>query len=158
LGRGNNYFHFMRIGDDQCFVEFEFEEAIPEHLQGGTDTACSVAVSCGDFAGSVNSVWFSREDIDWFLSDLQQFEASRSGSVSLNNMSFLSDANPLAFGVIAADASGHLLVRGTLIKSRYLNDTFQPLKISVSFALDAGMLGSVLRDFQKLFTFNPQRI
>jgi hypothetical protein len=148
----------MRIGDDQCFVEFEFEEAIPKQLQGGTDTACSVAVSCGDFAGSVSSVWFSREDIDRFLSELQEFEASRRGSVSLNNMSSLSDANPLAFEIIAADASGHLLVRATLIESRYVNDKFQPLKVSVSFALDAGMLGSVLRDFQKLFTFNPQRI
>lgn len=141
----------MRIGDDECFVEFEFEEAIPEHLQGGTDTACSVELSCGEFRGKTSSVWFARNDINQFLNELNAFEASRCGSVSLINMSSLSDASPLTFEIAAIDDLGHLLVKATLIKSRYLHDRFSPLQVSVSFGLDGGMLASVLRDFRELF-------
>ena len=140
------------------FVEFRFKEAAPQHQADGTDIACSVAVSCDGFTGRVESVWFTRDDIKRFLSELEEFEAKRRGSVSLLNYSSPSDVNPLTFEIISVDSVGHLIVRAALLKIRYLNGELIPLRVWVSFAVDAGKLRSMVSDFRKLFACREEGI
>jgi hypothetical protein len=139
----------MRIGNAQSFVEFSLQETYD--LQGRADTSCSVEVSGNGFAGKVDSVWFAREDLDRFLSDLEAYEIQRQGSVSLLNMSSLSDYSPLRFEIFSLDQLGHLAVRTDLLKTTYIDSRLTPITISLTFGLDAGMLRSVLEDFRALF-------
>ena|SRR5436190_7107775 len=148
----------MTIGDADSFVEFAFKEAVPEHMQGATDTSCSVEATCSTFTGKVESVWFARDDINRFLSELEEFEATRKGSVSLLNMSSPSDYNPLNFEIVSIDRARHLVVKADLLEVRYLNGELSPLRVSVSFDLDTGMLRSILMDFRKLFAYKQERI
>lgn len=141
----------MRIGNEQAFVSFEFEEAMPEHLPGGTDIACSVEASCGGFNGRIESVWFSREDINRFLSELRSLEESRKGSASLVNQSSPSKYDPLRFEIFSVDEVGHFAVRADLSKVNYVGGGLQPLKVSVTFPFDAGDLPSMLIEFRRLF-------
>ena len=147
----------MRIGDANSFVEFVLKEAVPEGVQGASDTSCSVEVSCKGFAGKVNSVWFARSDIDRFLSDLQNFELVRKGSVSLANMSSPSDDSPLYFEIFSVSSLGHLAVRATLRRITYVEE-LNPLTVSISFAFDPGTLRQALEDFQELFAHRRARI
>jgi len=144
------------IGPALCaplsFVEFRFKEA-PRRRQGSTDVCCSVEASCGGFHGRVNSVWFKGDDIKRFLAELEELEARRKGSVCLVNHSSSSDENPLTFELKSVDSAGHLIVKATLLKPRHRNDELNPLVVSVSFAVDAGMLRSLVFDFRKLFAF-----
>jgi hypothetical protein len=147
----------MRIGNAQSFVEFNFEEIVPEQSQRAGDTSCSVAVSCNGFAGGVESVWFARDDIKRFLSDLEAFEAQRQGSVNLLNMSSPSEYSPLRFEIFSVNRLGHLAVRADLLKISYGNN-LTPSTISVSFAVDSGMLNSILEDFRELFNSTQRRL
>ena len=147
----------MRIGDANSFVEFVFKEAVPEGAQGASDTCCSVEVSCNGFAGKVKSVWFARPDIDRFLFDLQNFEVVRKGSVSLDNMSSLSDDSPLSFEIFSVGSLGHLAVRTALRRITYVEE-LSPLTVSISFPLDPGMLRQALEEFRSLFACPPGRI
>lgn len=141
----------MRVGNEQSFVAFEFQEAMPEHLPGGTDIAYSVEASCDGFRGRVESVWFAREDINRFLSELRSLEENRKGSASLVNLSSPSEYNPLRFEIFSIDTPGHFAVRADLSEVNYVNDGIHPLKVSVTFPIDAGDLPSILIEFRKLF-------
>ncbi len=141
----------MRVGDDHSFVQFDLKEKMPEHLPGGGDVACSIEASFDGFHGKVESVWFSREDISEFLSQLRKFEEARRGSVSLLNMSSKSDYTPLRFEILSVDEAGHLAVRAELVKVSYRDAALAPLKVSVSFPLDGETLSSTLIEFRKLF-------
>ena len=139
-----------------AFVEFRFREAAPQQLQAGTDTCCSVEVSCRGFTGRVKSVWFARDDIKRFLSELEEFAATRKGSVRLLNQSSSSDTSPLTFELVSVDGAGHLIVRAGLLKTRHRNDELDPIRVSVSFAVDAVMLRSMVLDFRQLFAFRQK--
>jgi hypothetical protein len=141
----------MRIGDEHSFVEFEFTEMLPRHLPSGADVACGVEVSCDGFRGKIKSVWFSREDISRFLSQLQNLEEKRKGSASLTNLSSQSEYSPLRFEVFSVDELGHLAVSANLLRDNHMGDTLRPLEVSVSFPIDAGSLASMLIGFRKLF-------
>ncbi|MCA1617535.1 MAG: hypothetical protein LC729_03815 [Acidobacteria bacterium] len=141
----------MKIGNEQSFIAFEFKEDLPEHLPSGTDIACSVEVSIGGFNGRIESVWFSREDINLFLSGFRSLEENRKGSVNLVNLSSPSEYNPLRFEIFSIDDIGHFAVRADLLKVNYVGDSIHPLKVSVSFPIDAGDLPSMLIEFRKLF-------
>lgn len=132
---GVRCFYLMRVGDEQSYVEFSFKEAMPEHLQGGTDIACSVEASCGGFRGRVETVWFSRDDINRFLSELSSLEERRRGSVSLANMSSGSEFNPLRFEIFSVDEVGHLAVGVYLLEASYVGGGLRPLKVSVGLTV-----------------------
>lgn len=148
----------MRIGEAQAFVEFSFKETVPEDLPRATDTSCSVEVSCSGFSGKVESVWFARDDINRFLSELEAFEARRQGSVSLLNMSSGSDYSPLRFEIFSLNQLGHLAVRTDLLKTTYVDSKLTPLTVSVTFALDPGMLRAVMEDFRELFNSRQRSV
>ena len=144
-------FQLMRVGDEHSFVEFSFKEAMPEHLPGGTDIACSAEASCGGFRGRVETVWFSRDDINLFLSELRGLEERRQGSANLTNMSSQSEFNPLSFEILSVDGVGHMALSAELLEASYVGSRLCPLRISVGFPIDAGSLPSMLVDFRKLF-------
>src|SRR5215210_3264580 len=112
----------MRVGDEQSFVSFEFKESVPEHLPGGTDVSYSVEASCHGFGGRIESVWFTREDINRFLSELLRLEETRKGSANLVNLSSPSEDNPLRFEIYPIDSVGHFAVRADLSKYNYVGD------------------------------------
>ena len=114
-------------------------------------------MSCNGFAGRVESVWFASDDIKRFLSDLEAFEAQRQGSVNLLNMSSPSEYSPLRFEIFSVNRLGHLAVRADLLKISYGNN-LTPSTISVSFAVDSGMLNSILEDFRELFNSTQRRL
>jgi hypothetical protein len=148
----------MRVGNEQSFVSFEFKEAVPEHLPGGTDISCSVEVSCDGFKGKIESAWFSREDVDRFLSELRNLEETRKGSASLSNQSSRSEYNPLRFELFSIDETGHLAASAELLKGNPAGGSLRPLRVSVSFPIDAGCLVSMLVEFRKLFDYRRGRI
>ena len=148
----------MRVGDEHSFVEFSFKEAMPELLPGATDIACSVEASCGGFRGRVETVWFSRDDINSFLSELRSLEERRRGSASLTNMSSASEYNPLRFEIFSVNEVGHMAVGAELLEASYMGGVLRPLKVSVRFPVDAGTLASMAVDFRKLFDHRGQRI
>ena len=141
----------MRVGNERLFVRFEFKEAVPEHLPGATVISCSVEIYCDGSGGRIESVWFSREDIDRFLSELRILEGSRKGSANLANLGSLSGDNPLRFEIHSIDNAGHYAVRADLSKFNYLGEDIESLKISVSFSIDDGDLSPILIGFRKLF-------
>lgn len=142
--------HVMRIGNEQSFVSFEFEEATPEHLPGGADIACAVEASCGGFSGRIEGVWFSREDVARFLSELRRLEEKREGSASLVNLSSPSQYNPLRFEIFSVEAVGRFAVRADLTKVTYVGGDIHSLRVSVSFPFDAGDLPSMLVEFRRM--------
>ncbi len=138
------------------FVEFRLKEASPQQLKGGTDICCSVEVSCGGFRGRVKSVWFGRDKINRFLSELEDLETKREGSVCLLNDSSSSDVNPLTFEILSVDSPRQLTVSAALLETRYLNNELNPLRVSVSFAIDTAILHCMVRDFRKLVDFRGE--
>jgi hypothetical protein len=148
----------MRIGDEESFIEFELREVQPENPSGSEAVSCSVAASCGGFNGKVESIWFSSDDIDLFLSQFQKLEEKRSGSVSLTNMSSLSEFSPLRFEVFSIDDVGHFAVRADLLRVTYIADELRPLKLSICFPIDSGNFSSMLIEFRKLFDYRRGRI
>ena len=141
----------MRVGNEFSFVRFEFKEKTPGNLPRAGDLACSVEVSCDGFQGTVDTVWFSREDIDSFLSQLKTFEETRRGLVSLSNMSTGSDHDPLRFEMRSSDELGHLAVSAEVTKISHTNAGLTPLTVSVSFPLEPEQLRVVETEFRKLF-------
>jgi hypothetical protein len=141
----------MRIGNDHSFVEFEVEEVMPVRPAGETDVACSVEASSDSFSGRVEAVWFARDDIDRFLSELRRLEEKRQGSANLLNMSSQSEYNPFRFEIFAIDEIGHCAVSADLLKARYVGGALRSLKVCLFFPLDAGDLPSILIEFRKLF-------
>jgi hypothetical protein len=139
----------MRIEHQGSFVEFEFKELI--NIQGRHDVGCQIKVLSGGFAGEINSVWFSGEDIESFIKKLEQFDKNRQGSAELLNMSSGTSTNPLEFKVFATDSLGHLAIRATLQKLIYFKDSYEISNVSVAFEIDPSSLPSIIRDFKKLF-------
>jgi hypothetical protein len=147
----------MRVGDADSFVAFEFKEILSDRLPGGADVACSVTASCNGFHGRVERVWFSRENIDRFLSELQGLDERRKGSAALMNLSSGSDYNPLRFEIFPVDEAGHLAVKADLSKASYIGGSLSPLRASVTFPLDAGEMASILVGFRLLFAGKRNR-
>ncbi len=139
----------MRIENEGSFVKFEFKEFFD--LQGRHDVGCRIEVFCFGFAGEINDVWFSWEDINSFIEGLKAFDKTRKGAVELSNMSSGSEASPLEFKIFTTDRLGHLAVRATLRKLIYFKDSYEISTVSVVFEIDAGSLSSIIRDFKKLF-------
>ena len=139
----------MKIENEGSFVKFEFKEFFD--LQGRHDVVCRIEVFGYKFAGEINDIWFSWEDINSFIVGLKAFDKTRKGTVELSNMSSGSDASPLEFKVFATDRLGHLAIRATLRKLIYFKDSYEISTVSVVFEIDPGSLPSIIRDFKKLF-------
>lgn len=139
----------MRIGDEDSFVEFKFKEAGAGKSLGRNDLALSVEVACNGFSGSVERIWFSGDDRNRFLAELQMLMQTRQGSATLLNMSSASDFNPLHFEILAAGLG--LSINVALLKIAYPDSELRPLRLAVSFPFDAGMLSAALLEFRKLF-------
>jgi uncharacterized protein Smg (DUF494 family) len=137
----------MKIENDNSFIEFEFEECIELR----SDIACRVEVFCENFSGRVNSVWFSRNDIDQFIQQMEEFDKTRKGIVELSNMSSKTISNPLEFSIFSTDNLGHLSVQATLQKFLYLSHSANTQKITVSFEIDPSLLRIIIADFKKMF-------
>ena len=137
----------MKIEHENSFIEFEFEECI----EFRSDIACRVEVFCKNFSGKVNSVWFSGNDIDLFIQQIDEFDKTRKGAVDLLNMGSETISNPLEFKVFSIDNLGHLAVQATLQKYSNLSYPADTQKITVSFEIDPSLLPSIITDFKKLF-------
>ena len=141
----------MKIGKESEHIEFELTDIVAEHLPSAGDVACTVRVYCKDFAGKVDDVYFAPEDINRFLSDLQNLEAMRRGSAVLLNLSSQSESSPLRFEISSKDNRGNLLVKVELQKLSYIGESFFAMKLQVAFGLEAEYLQKTLLDFEKLF-------
>jgi hypothetical protein len=141
----------MRIGDLYSYVEIEFKEEEPENPSGLSATAYTVQAACNGFSGRIERVWFFRENLDGFLSELQQLEATRRGAARLTNLSSLSEYSPFDFEIYSTDEAGHLAVRVRLLKVNYIEDELHPAQLSFAITLDAGNLLAVIAEFKELF-------
>ena len=144
----------MRIGSAECFITLDFAQSVPEGLPRSTDMACSVEASCRGFNGRVEHVWFARDDVHRFLTELRALEANRKGSVAFLNLSSPSDYSPFHFEIFSTNDLGHLAVRADLLQVHYVGDHMIPLRVSVAFDIDAGDLPSLVVEFQRLFRVN----
>lgn len=137
----------MKIERDNAFIEFEFEE----YIELRSDVDCRIEVFCRDFSGKVNSVWFSRNDINLFIQQIEDLDKTRQGKAELFNMGSQTEPNPLEFRIFSTDDLGHLAVQATLQKFSYLSHPVNTLKVTVSFEIDPSLLPSIIVDFRKLF-------
>ena len=143
---------YMRVGDEESFIEFEFSAREAEDSPRAGDVAFSVSASSNGFCGKVSSVWFSPEELEGFLNQLARLEKTRSGSASLSNLSSLSEYNPLVFEIFSVDKTGHLAVKVELVKISYRSDELIPSKVSMRFMLDGERFNSMLAGFRRLFS------
>ena len=148
----------MRIGDEQSFIEFVLEEVQSENPSGLEAVSCSVEAACGGFNGKVQSVWFSSDEIDSFLSEFQRLEENRNGSANLTNMSSVSASSPLRFEIFSIDEVGRFAVSADLLRVNDIADGLHPLKLSACFLIDSGNLPSMLVEFRKLFNYRRGRL
>ncbi len=142
----------MKIKNESSFIEFEFTDFVDFRH----DVACRIQVFCEGFGGTVNSVWFSEQDIKSFIGQIEELDKTRKGSAELLNMGSLTDTNELEFTVFSTDSLGHLAIRATLQKIFYLSNSadfrsFEILKTSVAFEIDPDSLNTIISDFKKLF-------
>ena len=137
----------MRIENENSFVEFEFEE----YIEFRSDVDCRIEVFCRNFSGQVNSVWFSRNNIDLFIQQIEELDKTRQGKAELFNMGSQTEPNPLEFTIFSTDNLGHLAVQAALQKFSYLSHPANTLKVTVSFEFDPSLLPSIIVDFRKLF-------
>ena len=142
----------MKIKNESSFVEFEFTDFVDFRH----DVACRIKVFCDGFSGTINSVWFSEQDIKSFIGQIEELNRTRKGSAELLNMGSLTDTNELEFIIFSTDSLGHLAIRATLQKIFYLPHSadfhaFEILKTSVAFEIDSGSLTTITSDFKNLF-------
>jgi hypothetical protein len=107
----------MKIENENSFVEIEFED----HVEFRSDIACRIKVFCKDFSGKLKSVWFSGNDIDLFIKQIEELDKTRKGAAELFNMGSQTVTNPLIFTIFSTDNLGHLAVQATLQKFSYLS-------------------------------------
>jgi hypothetical protein len=144
----------MRVGNEYNFVDFEIVEVWTEYVPS---TRCSVKASGEGFSGELKSVWFSQENLDSFLADLQALEEKRRGTATLLNMSSLSQYSPLRFQISSTSDTGDFVVRADLLKITWIDtDTSQPLKLSIWFTIAQEMFPSIVIEFRKLFNVNSR--
>ncbi len=72
-------------------IKLELVETISESLPCATDMCCSIEALCRGFGGRDDTVWFSRESIERFLTDLRRLEATRQGVAALTDYSYGSE-------------------------------------------------------------------
>ena len=137
---------FMKIENENSFVKFEFKESYKN------DIAFSLEVFCKGFAGKVDSVWFTEEDVKSFIQQIEQLDVNRKGSAELLEMSAPSNSRELKFKIFSIDNLGHLAISVTLQKFVYMvNGSIETLKTSVTLDIDSSTFSQNIRDFKKLF-------
>ncbi|HEY6246744.1 MAG TPA: hypothetical protein VIX17_22510 [Pyrinomonadaceae bacterium] len=141
----------MPLGNDLSFVEITYREKEPEGSPGHGNVSYSVVASSNTFRGEIPSVWFSCENLDDFLRQLDQLNRTRNGSITLSNLSSLSEYNPLVLDIFSIDNSGHLGVKVRLFRLSYDWEEEEALKLSISFPLDNDRFAEVVAGFRKLF-------
>src|SRR5215470_2367677 len=109
----------MKLGNDLSFVEFAFVQKAAEDSPGAGDISYSVIAATNGFRGGIPSVWFSREDLNDFLRQLEQLERTRNGLAKLSNLSSLSDYSPLRLEIFSLDHRGNLGVKVELLSLSY---------------------------------------
>jgi hypothetical protein len=136
----------MKIEHENSYVEFEFKDLHE------TDVACGVEVFCEGFAGRIETVWFSEDDIKSFFRQIEELDKIRKGSAELFNMSSQSNSSPFAFKIFSTNNTGHLAINISVQKlSFHLGNSVKSLKTSILFEIDPSLLPSIIKDFKKLF-------
>src|ERR1044072_9524543 len=89
----------MPLGTDLSFLEITYREKETVGARGHGNVSYSLVASSNTFRGEIPSVWFSCENLDDFLRQLDQLNRKRNGSITLSNLSSLSEYNPLVLEI-----------------------------------------------------------
>lgn len=103
--------------------------------------SCSVKFTSHGFCGSNRSIWFSREELEKFIGELEALEKNRRGAARLTAMS----PEEFSLSVSVDDSAGHTYCHVAI--SRQIFDFGRRLaqNVSGSFATDPSALASMLR-------------
>ena len=128
--------------DKTSHITFILEEYIHERLPS---LACTIEVVDNKFIGWNINVWFELDKLLSFITELEDLEIKRQGSVTLNAMS------PHEFNITIENYNkkGDLLVNYSLTNIKYNTDICLRNTLTGGFKIDSEFLLKLLSDFNK---------
>ena len=128
--------------DRKSFIEIAFIEAEKERMPSINVT---VTIQNEGFAGDLNSTWIKIDELNNFLSCMDEIDIKRSGIAHLCSMSpceFLLDFETF-------DKSGHIKVVYSITK--YISyPYFRELSLNGVFDIDSSEFSDIVKSFRKL--------
>lgn len=128
--------------DRKSYIEINFIEAEMIRLPS---IHISIFIQNDGFTGTLKSAWLEIEDLNYFMSCLNEIDLKREGKAHINSMSpydFILDFETY-------DKSGHIKLQYTLtdvISYPY----FRELSLKGGFKIDSSEFTQIIKDFSKL--------
>jgi hypothetical protein len=133
----------MRLaGDDGQVLTIDRSSLGEPGTPGDEDLLLNVTVVVGGYSAA-DQVWVVGDDWRGFMNELRKLEEVRKGQATLRGV----DPHDLELVFKATDRAGHMAVLGFVGWNK--PDGFYQ-KCEFGFAFDAGMLSSVVREFEVL--------
>lgn len=131
----------FKFTNENDFLEFsvniEEEKSLPSFL----DASVTISFRAGKFAGETSS-YILKDDMAEFCRQLEKLERSRSGSVTLKDVS-----GDIDFTVKAIDTVGHLAIVCNLRHYGYLGAKSEEYKASGFLEIDPSQLVNFLNEW-----------
>lgn len=146
----------IRSDDHLSFIDLKFVQSLSDEakrLTGRDDISLGIEVKCLGFSGRNEDIWFDRDVINNFLTDIKRMEEKRIGQAKLVSLGEPSENVEFQADFYITSLAGYAAVQFSLQKFLRLdhNETF-PLKVSAAFDLDPGDLITMVSDFERLFS------
>lgn len=117
-----------------------------------TMIAFDVEARSGTFGGQIKGAWISAEDFKTFAHELEAFEQTRQGEVSLTALGNGSDHCPFHLRLFPLDRLGHIAASVEIIQSNYIGNgrTLVADRVNVTFEAEPSSLLRILLESQRL--------
>jgi hypothetical protein len=108
----------------------------------------SVSVSSLGFSGAVQRVWVFKQDLERFISDVEQLDLLRKGSAKLTSMT----PGECIWEIKVTDSAGHIRMFVHLERPafHFRGVTFH--RLDIDFEPDAGCFGQLLHDLREILS------
>ena len=109
----------------------------------------SIEAATRGFAWKSLDIDVQRGDLENFLVQLRQLEATRDGSAIFEN-SDVPEARELRLAVFSIDKLGHMALSIQLKKVQYVGGIYSPMTVDLSFEIDPSNLPYLVSEFAEL--------
>ncbi|GER89027.1 hypothetical protein KDW_31890 [Dictyobacter vulcani] len=137
----------MRIQseDDLHFIRLTLQEV---NVLYYPSVRVQIEASAHGFSASMDSVWWSIDDMHVFLTDLVRLEQQRAGTAVLVSMS----PSEAILSFQSVDRVGHMIAKIDLTRSVFISSGAQSIDqhLSVAFDIDVSLLPTLIRSFEQL--------
>ncbi|QQE80615.1 hypothetical protein [Alicyclobacillus sp. SO9] len=139
----------MRVlsDDRESYIEMIPVEYESQHLPSVSLMISISASSYGHLYSASNpTVWFTKESLKKFISDLNLLDASRQGAATLQSMS----PNECEISIFAFDHRGHVAIKLLMSKPQFGTGQMFQHHLETGFELDPTELLNIIRGFKGL--------